>query len=442
MKRLGFMLCVMALAGCQPKDTKTHITVQRIFGECRANVPKGKAPLRNPDGECEIVTGLLDRFMAENPDIALKVNVAAWPGYDQLSAEYAAGDPPDIVTMHMSAMPDYQSRHLIEPLDEGFASVGLDPSGFTQAARKGVTITDKVSRQSHVYGMPFDNWTQLWHINTGLFAKAGLMKNGEPVLPHSPEEWIAQARQFKRATGLPYLIQATANEQASFTRNLYTYLFDQKAVFFTDPKHIRLNTPEARRIVGLFKQLYDENLMTHDQDYPAATQAFFNGQGGVYQVGTWMIGTYNAEAETPGSPLYHAYTVKPYPMLYGNTQQAYVDGHAWVMPTRERTPAQRAAVLKLMKYLADNNYEWSRSGHLPTQTIVANSPKYLSLPHRRDIIGLSSVGRTLPEGVERQFAISDIIGDEMSSAMTGHKPIDQALSDAEHRVNDLLFHLL
>ncbi|MEI9903956.1 MAG: hypothetical protein WDN06_08220 [Asticcacaulis sp.] len=97
-------MSLLALASCAPKDHLTHITVQRIFGECRANVPVGQKPLRNPDGECEVVTGLLDEFQKENPDIALKVNIAAWPGYDQLSAEYAAGDPPDVTVMHMSAL--------------------------------------------------------------------------------------------------------------------------------------------------------------------------------------------------------------------------------------------------------------------------------------------------------------------------------------------------
>jgi len=430
------LLMAFALVGCQPRDTTTHITVQRIFGECRANVPKGQAPLRNPAGECEIITGLLDQFENENPDIKLSVNVAAWPGYDQLSAEYAAGDPPDIVTMHMSAMPDYQSRGMILPLDQGFAAHSINPAVFTPSAKAGVIIKD------HVYGMPFDNWTQLWHINTGLFSKAGLMKDGQPILPHSPDELIQQARQFKAKTGLPYLIQATDNERASYTRNLYTYLLDQKAVFFPDHKHIRLDTPEARRIVDLFRQMYSENLMTHDQDYPAATSAFLNGQGGVYQVGTWMIGAFNAEANTEGRPLYHAYTVKPYPMLYGTQQVAYVDGHAWVMPKRDRTPAEQEAVFRLMKFLQQHDYDWSRTGHLPSQMPVATSAQYLALPYREDIIELASVGETLPVGVERQFAIQDIIGDEMASAITGHKTTEQALQAAEHRVNDLLFHLL
>jgi len=48
----------------------------------------------------------------------------------------------------------------------------------------------------------------------------------------------------------------------------------------------------------------------------------------------------------------------------------------------------------------------------------------------------------LPPGVQRQFLIQQIVSEEMESATTGQKPIDQALADAERRVNDILFNLL
>ncbi len=438
-KRGGMWMGVclaLGLAACSPQGDRTQITVQRIFGECRANVPKDQAPLRNPDGECEILTGLIDRFQRENPDIDLKVNVVAWPGYDQLSAQYAAGDPPDVVSIHMSSIPDYQVRGLIVPVTPYLDKAGIDAGAFTPAARQGVMVKDAA------YGLPFDNWTQLWHINTGLFRQAGLMRGSEPILPHSPEELLAQARQFKQATGKPYLVQSMINERAAYTRNLYTYLMNQQAVFFKNPKQITLNTPEARRIVGLFKQIYDEGLTTRDQDYPAATQGFLNGQGGVYLGGTWLIGTYENEAQTRGQPLYESYTVKPYPALFGPKQTAYVDGHAWVVSDRKRSAAQDEAVSRFLKFLYDHNYDWSRTGHLPTVQSVAESDAYLNLPHRRDIVSLSHTGQTLPPEVQRQFAIQDIIGDELFSAITGHKTIEQALTDAERRANDLLFHLL
>ena len=54
---------------------------------------------------------------------------------------------------------------------------------------------------------------------------------------------------------------------------------------------------------------------------------------------------------------------------------------------------------------------------------------------------MTQTGKGLPSGVKRQFAIQDIIGEELAAAITGGKSIDEALADAEYRVNDMLAHL-
>jgi multiple sugar transport system substrate-binding protein len=44
--------------------------------------------------------------------------------------------------------------------------------------------------------------------------------------------------------------------------------------------------------------------------------------------------------------------------------------------------------------------------------------------------------------VQRQFTVQQIISEEMESAITGRKPIDAALADAERLIDDLLVYLL
>src|SRR5207245_11746325 len=121
-------------------------------------------------------------------------------------------------------------------------------------------------------------------------------------------------------------------------RNLFSFLMQQDSTFFDDPRHINLQTPEARRILQLFKQIYDEGLTTRNQDYTAATRAFLNGQGGVYLVGTWMIGTYTQASKQARAPLSGGYEVVPYPQLYPGRDVTYADGHAWVVPAAKRGP--------------------------------------------------------------------------------------------------------
>ena len=100
------LLCCAALAGCGVPQAPNEIVVQRFFGTCdaeygtRTDVAKARRRVRNHHDADQ-------QFRAENPDIQVRVSTVAWPGYNQLSAQLAAGDPPDVVTMHESAMPDY-----------------------------------------------------------------------------------------------------------------------------------------------------------------------------------------------------------------------------------------------------------------------------------------------------------------------------------------------
>ena len=65
----------------------------------------------------------------------------------------------------------------------GRAAICRRPASARRAsptrARAGVTIG------GHIYGLPWDTHGGLFHVNTALFAKAGLMRGGKPVLPDS-----------------------------------------------------------------------------------------------------------------------------------------------------------------------------------------------------------------------------------------------------------------
>jgi multiple sugar transport system substrate-binding protein len=308
---------------------------------------------------------------------------------------------------------------------------GISPDAFTDAARRGVTIG------SHMYGLPIDTHGGLFHVNTALFAKAGLMRGGKPVLPNSADELIAQARQFQQRTGKPYLIQSNVGDTAYAARNLYTYMMAQGAVLFPDPKHIKLYTPIGIRVASFFRDINAQRLGTLNMDTPAAIAAFINGEGGIYPTGTWMIGSFEQEAETPGRPLYKSYAVFPYPRLWGERVE-YVSGHAWVVPARKRTPQQRDAIARFFRFMAAHDYDWARTGHIPAFKAVLDDPRFKALPHRADIAPLASMGRPLPGYVLRQNAIEGIVGEEGVAAFTGQKTIEQALREAERRVDILL----
>ena len=413
----------------------TTIELQRFFGACEADYGT-VTDVSKAVGECGIITSLVNKFEAENPDIKVNVTTVEWPGYNQLNAQLASNAAPDVVSVHYSAISDYSTRGLFMPLDDLFASAGIDPADFSDAARGGATKDGKM------YALPFDNWTMLFHVNLNMMKEAGLVNaDGTPILPTSVDEFFEQGKQFKEKTGKPYLVQIYANETAAYMRIFYTLMMQQDYDFFKDPSKIDLSGPEAKKALEFMKKIHDEGLSTLDMDYSAAVSGFSSGEGGIEVNGTWLIGDLDAQSKEEGNALSGGYTVYPVPQFYPAKNATYVDGHGWAVPRGDRDEDKMAAIGKLFKFLEDNDYEWARTGHLPSVKAVFDMPEFKALPHRDKIVEIAKIGQTLPEGVMRQFALQDIVGEELAAAINGNKSVDDALARIEERVNDLLGNL-
>ena len=147
------------------------------------------------------MTTLVNLFNATNKDnIVVKPQIIEWgPYYQQLNARIAAHDIPTIAVMHTAQLGDY--TRYVEPLDDTLKEAGIDAGDFTPNARAGVTVSGKI------YAMPWDTHSWLWHFNVGLFKKAGLVDaQGQPLIPKTVDEMIAQGQQMKEKTGKPYII--------------------------------------------------------------------------------------------------------------------------------------------------------------------------------------------------------------------------------------------
>ena len=413
-------------------QAEVTINLQRFFGACEAEYGKS-TDVSKAVGECGIITTLVNKFQQDNPDIKVNVTTVEWPGYDQLNAQLASRSAPDVVSMHYSIIPDYQSRGLIEPIDELLTSSGVDLTTFTEVAKSGVT------KEEAVYGLPFDTWTMLLHVNMNLMKEAGLVNpDGTPILPKTVDELFVQGAQFKEKTGKPYFVQITANESAAYARLFYTWLQQQNSDFFANTSEVKLNTPAGVAALSLMKRIYTEGLSTKDMDYAASVAAFSQGAGGIAVNGTWLIGTFDEQAKKAGNSLSGGYRVYPVSQLFPEKDATYADGHAWVLPKKDRSDEQSAAIGKLFKFLADNETEWARTGHLPAIQSIVDSETFAAMPHRSDIEKIATTGQTLPPQVQRQFAIQDILAEELNAAIVGNKPIEEALAESENRINDLL----
>ena len=208
----------------------------------------------------------------------------------------------------------------------------------------------------------------------------------------------------------------------------------QGAVLFPDPQAHPLNTPIGLSVANFFRRINAERLGTQNMDTPAAIAAFVSGEGGIYPTGTWMIGSFEQEAETPGTAAVQELCGLPLSAAVGRSTSSIVSGHSWVVPARKRSAKQREAIARFFKFMAAHNYDWARTGHIPAFKAVLDDPRFKALPHRADIAPLASIGRPLPSYVQRQNAIEGIVGEEAAAAFTGQKTVPARAAEAERRV--------
>lgn len=401
-----------------------EITLGRFFGACEDAGTDTKASV----GEACIIQSIINAADAEIEGVTINTLPTDWGNYyDQIKAAYAGGTAPDVHVMHRHRVPEFAGLGAIAEISGDLAAAGIDPSDWSPAA------LDAVSFDGGIYGVPMDFHANLWHVNMDLMEQAGLVEDGKPVLPTSPEELLAHAQQFKDATGQDYL----AADFAQFplgVRTVLALLWQQDANIFTDDGTATIDTPEAQAAVTAITQLFDADLADPQLNYADSQQAFLNGEAGILVNGTWVVDFYTAEAAKAETGL-NTYFVADFPTLFANGA-TWADSHMWAIPASIEGD-QRMAALKVLAFINDHNIDWARTGHMAVRTSVLESDEYAALPHRDEYTGTAAIARDTPPS-ERYGAIQDVLNRELQAIWLTGKDVQAALADAEVEVQDLL----
>ena len=399
-----------------------EITLARFFGACE---DAGADPTVTT-GEACIIQSIINAASAEIDGVTVNTLPTDWGNYyDQIKAAYAGGTPPNIHVMQGSRLAEFAELGALADIGDDLQSVGIDPSDWSDRARNAVTY------DGQIYGVPMDIHANLWHVNMDLMAEAGLVEDGKPVLPSSPEELLAHAQQFKDATGQDYL----AADFAQFpigVRVVLALMWQQNANIFTEDGTATINTEAGQNAVTAITQLFDADLADPQLNYADSQQAFLNGEAGILVNGTWVVDFYTAEAAKEEVGLDNYY-VADFPTLF-ETGATWADSHMWAIPAslKAEDPEKYQAALKVLAFINDHNIDWARTGHM-----AVRSEAYNALPHRDEYTGTAAIARDTPPS-ERYGAIQDVLNRELQAIWLTDKPVGDALADAEIEVQDLL----
>src|SRR5262249_52762868 len=153
----------------------------------------------NASSECQVFQVWVNMWNKAHADMPVQLTNVDWPGTTPLNANLAAGTPPDIAVQSGQFIAGYASRGLLTPLKEPFAQAKIDVNDITAAQLA------YASYSGQIFALPLDTVAvPLLHINLDLWEKAGLVKDGKPLVPTNEKEFRAAAEAIQKATGLPF----------------------------------------------------------------------------------------------------------------------------------------------------------------------------------------------------------------------------------------------
>lgn len=336
---------------------KTTITVWTFFG----------------GGEGFLVTELIKKFNAENPDIEVVEQIVEWGQlYNKLITAISAGDPPDVSVMHLAVLPDFASRDALVALDK-YVSKGILEDYVPE-------IAEKARFDGKLYAIPFDTHPLVLYYNKKLLKQAGLVDaKGEVLVPKTWDELLNYAKQAKEKLGLEVGISSEIG--AMMGERLFIAYYTQLGgqIYDAKTKSLKLDLDKIKKTYEFIANLYKSGIMK-TMDYPTAESLFQNNQSPFHLNGVWVMAVYPTLEK-------FEFGVTSLPALPGSKPFTWADSHTWVIPKKPKeNPAKIAATVKFIEWFAKSAAEWAKAGHLPVLRSVLKSEAFLGLPMRKDYV--------------------------------------------------------
>lgn len=322
-------------------------------------------------GEGFLVTELIKKFNAENPDIEVVEQIVEWGQlYNKLITAISAGDPPDVSVMHLAVLPDFASRDALVALDK-YVSKGILEDYVPE-------IAEKARFDGKLYAIPFDTHPLVLYYNKKLLRQAGLVDaKGEVLVPKTWDELLNYAKQAKEKLGLEVGISSEIG--AMMGERLFIAYYTQLGgqIYDAKTKSLKLDFDKVKKTYEFIGNLYKSGIMK-TMDYPTAESLFQNNQSPFHLNGVWVMALYPTLEN-------FEFGVTSLPALAGSKPFTWADSHTWVIPKKPKEdPAKIAAAVKFIEWFAKSAAEWAKAGHLPVLRSVLKSEAFLGLPMRKD----------------------------------------------------------
>ncbi len=372
----------------------------------------------------DVLEGLIKVFEAENPGIKINYTTADFGSYfTKLQTDFAAGTSPDVFELNYENFVTFASRGTLRDLrDEMAGSSLVKDDTFYPAA------LDAFSYDGAQLALPITFSTVLLFYNKDMFDAAGV---GYPTDDWTWDDVIAAGKAIsdpaKRVWGISQPVQFWEFYKAA----------KQAGGGLTVTPTVQIDTPENRAAAHyLVDKVQLSHIMPTDAEMSGVgdIDLFLNQQLGMIVTGIWMFDNFVTNATFDWDV-----AVEP-----GGAQKAtHFFSNAAGVSSQSKVPD---AAYKWVEFLAahpavvqariESNWELSA---LSLDQAEALEP-YLAkpVPANREAVFESLAYAVNPPVVENQPELQDIVNQELEAARLGSKTVEQALQDAQKRVEALV----
>ena len=389
--------------------------------------------LGGSDGET--LNEMLVNFVDENPDVGVTAELIPWDTlYAKLQAAFLAGNPPDLVLMHASELPQYASYGVIRPMGDWYTSGGgwlpdedLAPPTYAGMHYDGV-----------LYGIPLDNHGMGQWINVDHFEAAGLDPDGP--MPASYEGWVELFQQLT--------LDADGNNAASedfdaenvvqwgysvrqYPRALYLAHLAQHggSLVSEDGTTVTVNSEAGMAALQNSVDLVHKYNVSPVPAGFNAWEGYANGSLSVLPAGTWFL-NFSRTIDVNSKAI--AFN------QFGDAPAAWFGMHTFFVPAileGERLEA----VETLLQWISANQGHWALSGQVPALLSVQASLDPENFPSNI-VLGSSFADHGVLDFSSTVTAELYRVGlePELNAALNGQKTVEQALNDAAERMQAIL----
>lgn len=373
------------------------------------------------DEHLEALEELIADFESHNPDIRINYTFVPYGDYFvRLQTDFASGNPPDVFELNYENFVTFASRDTLLELDgfldqerrDFFYDAALDAFGFNGAQ----------------YALPISFSTVVLFYNKDMFDAAGI------AYPDDDWTWddvvaagLALTNADKRIWGYAQPVQFW---------EFYKVAAQAGGGLEVSPE-VRIDTPENRRAL----QFLVDNTLVHGIKPTLAemsglgdTDLFASEQLGMIVTGIWMFDFFIQNASFDWD-----IAVEP-----GDSKKAtHFFSNAAAISSSTNHPEE---AFLWVEYLASNqktvDTRIERSWELPALSLdhadvlatYLNEP----VPANREAVFRSLEFAVNPPVVENQPELQDIMNTELEAAELGLKTVEQALGDAQRRIEELM----